>query len=54
MVHNHPSGNPTPSKADIEMTREAREAAAKLGIVLLDHVIAGPEAESSSQSIGLL
>ena len=54
MVHNHPSGNPTPSKADIEMTREVREAAAKLGIVLHDHVIVGREGESSFKSMGLL
>ena len=54
MVHNHPSGNPTPSKADIEMTREVREAAAKLGIVLHDHIVVGREGESSFKSMGLL
>jgi len=54
MVHNHPSGNPAPSKADIEMTREVRDAAAKLGIVLHDHVIVGREGEASFKSLGLL
>jgi len=39
MVHNHPSGDPTPSKADIEMTREVQKAAATLGVALHDHVI---------------
>lgn len=54
MVHNHPSGNPSPSKADIDMTREVRDAAAKLGIVLHDHVIVGREGHISFKSLGLL
>lgn len=41
LVHNHPSGDPSPSKEDIAMTREVREAAAVLGIALHDHVIVG-------------
>jgi DNA repair protein RadC len=41
LVHNHPSGDPTPSQQDITMTRSIREAAAPLSIVLHDHVIVG-------------
>jgi DNA repair protein RadC len=41
LVHNHPSGDPTPSRADIEMTAEVKAAAAALGIVLHDHLIIG-------------
>jgi DNA repair protein RadC len=41
VVHNHPSGDPTPSKADVDMTREIRQAAETLSIVLHDHVIIG-------------
>jgi DNA repair protein RadC len=41
LVHNHPSGDATPSKADIEMTREVQEAAAKLGISVHDHIVIG-------------
>lgn len=41
LVHNHPSGDPTPSREDVEMTAEVREAARLLGIVVHDHVIVG-------------
>ena len=41
MVHNHPSGDPSPSRDDIEMTQEIKRAAAALGIVLHDHIIVG-------------
>ncbi len=41
LVHNHPSGDPTPSREDIEMTREVQQAVAALGIALHDHVIVG-------------
>ncbi|MEM9766228.1 MAG: DNA repair protein RadC, partial [Pseudomonadota bacterium] len=41
LVHNHPSGDPTPSAADIEMTEKVREAAEVLGIVLHDHIVIG-------------
>lgn len=40
-AHNHPSGDPTPSSADIKMTRQIRDAAHTVDIVLLDHVILG-------------
>jgi DNA repair protein RadC len=41
LVHNHPSGDPSPSRADVEMTREVGQAATTLGIVLHDHLIIG-------------
>lgn len=40
-VHNHPSGHPEPSRADIQVTRKLREAAQIIGIDLVDHIIAG-------------
>lgn len=54
MAHNHPSGDPQPSRADIEMTREVREAAEKLGITLHDHVIVSKSGHNSFKSMGLL
>ncbi len=54
LVHNHPSGDPTPSRGDIEMTREVKEAAEKLGITLHDHVIIGRDGVASFKSLGLL
>ena len=47
LVHNHPSGDPTPSDADISMTMQIRDAAEVLGIVLHDHLIIGKERELS-------
>jgi DNA repair protein RadC len=41
LVHNHPSGDPTPSRADIEMTADVKAAATALGITLHDHLIIG-------------
>ena len=54
LVHNHPSGDPTPSKADIAMTREVLAAAEKLGIAIHDHVIIGRSGHNSFKSMGLL
>ncbi len=54
LVHNHPSGDPTPSKADIAMTREILAAAEKLGIAIHDHVIIGRSGHNSFKSMGLL
>ena len=42
--HNHPSGDPAPSSADVQVTRQLREAARALDIELLDHVILGQPA----------
>ena len=54
MVHNHPSGDPTPSRADIEMTREVQKAAAALGLALHDHVVLGRGRHASFRTLGLL
>ena len=54
LVHNHPSGDPTPSSADVEMTRKVKEAATALGITLHDHVIIGRNRYTSFRSEGLL
>ncbi|MCK5545858.1 MAG: DNA repair protein RadC [Rhodospirillaceae bacterium] len=54
MVHNHPSGDTTPSKPDIEMTMEIQDAGQKLGIALHDHVIVSASGHTSFKSEGLL
>ncbi|OHC74935.1 MAG: hypothetical protein A3G18_01255 [Rhodospirillales bacterium RIFCSPLOWO2_12_FULL_58_28] len=54
MIHNHPSGDPIPSKADIEMTKKVKEAGEKLGITLHDHVIIAKGGAYSFKSKGLL
>ncbi|WP_338032088.1 RadC family protein [Elioraea rosea] len=54
LVHNHPSGDPSPSRADIDMTREVAAAAKALGIALHDHVIVGNGRWLSFRQEGLL
>ena len=54
LVHNHPSGDPAPSRADIDITNEVKDAAAKLGITVHDHVIIGRRGHASFKSLGLL
>jgi DNA repair protein RadC len=54
LVHNHPSGDPTPSRDDLEMTREIGRAAATLGILLHDHIIVGNGRWLSFRQEGLL
>lgn len=54
LVHNHPSGDPTPSRADLEMTQEIKAAAASLGIVLHDHLVMGNGRHVSFRREGLL
>ncbi len=54
LVHNHPSGDPTPSRADVEMTAEVKAAAAVFGIVLHDHLIVGNGRQTSLRREGLL
>ena len=54
IVHNHPSGDPTPSAADIDMTRQVQEACQKLGLVLHDHVVIGRGKHASFRTLGLL
>ncbi|MGF1501541.1 MAG: DNA repair protein RadC [Paracoccaceae bacterium] len=54
LVHNHPSGDPTPSKADIDMTVQIERAAKAVGLVIHDHVVIGKERDASFRSMGLL
>lgn len=54
LVHNHPSGDPTPSEADISMTGQVQDAAQVLGIVLHDHLIIGKSREISFRAQGYL
>jgi DNA repair protein RadC len=54
LVHNHPSGDPTPSKADIAVTQDIKKAAGPLGIVLHDHLIIGRNFHTSLRDLGLI
>jgi len=54
LVHNHPSGDPTPSQADIEMTRDLQAAGDKLGIALHDHIVVSKSGNTSFKTLGLL
>lgn len=54
LVHNHPSGDPTPSEADITMTARIRDAAGVMGITLHDHLVIGRGRELSFRASGLL
>ena len=54
MVHNHPSGDPTPSKADVDMTRAVQTACATLGIDLHDHLVIGRAGHASLRGLGLM
>lgn len=54
LVHNHPSGNPEPSRADIQITNRIAEAGRLLGIIVHDHVIVGREGQVSLRSKGLI
>ena len=54
LVHNHPSGDPTPSKTDIAMTREIAGAAKALSIAVHDHLVIGRAGHASFKSLGLL
>lgn len=54
LVHNHPSGDPTPSAADIELTREVKTVAEKLGIALHDHIVVASSGARSLRALGLI
>lgn len=54
LVHNHPSGDPTPSTADVRMTKEIISAAKPLGIVVHDHIIIGRSGHSSLKALRLI
>jgi DNA repair protein RadC len=54
LVHNHPSGDPTPSRADIDMTKQIVASAAPLGITVHDHIIVGREGHASLKALRLI
>ena len=54
LVHNHPSGDPTPSAADVRMTREIMDVAKPLGITIHDHIIVGREGHASLKGLRLI
>jgi DNA repair protein RadC len=54
LVHNHPTGDPTPSRADIDMTKQVVEAGRLLKIQVHDHLIVGRQGVASFKSLGLL
>jgi DNA repair protein RadC len=53
-MHNHPSGDPTPSAADISMTREIAGIAKPLGVLVHDHIIVGRDGHSSLKGLKLI
>lgn len=54
LVHNHPSGDPTPSQIDIDMTEQIAQSCAAIGVLIHDHVIIGREHDASFRSLKLL
>ncbi|MEE9375487.1 MAG: DNA repair protein RadC [Rhizobiaceae bacterium] len=54
LVHNHPSGDPTPSRADIDMTKTIIESAAPMGIIIHDHIIIGKDGHVSMKALQLI
>jgi DNA repair protein RadC len=54
LVHNHPSGDATPSRAEIEMTRQIAGVAKPLGVAVHDHIIVGRNGHASLKGMGLM
>jgi DNA repair protein RadC len=54
LIHNHPSGDPSPSRADIDLTRAVVEAGKKMGIAVHDHIIVGTKGFVSLRGQGLI
>ncbi len=54
LVHNHPSGDPQPSRADIDLTRKTIDAAKQFDIAVHDHVVIGTEGHASLRAMGLM
>jgi DNA repair protein RadC len=54
LVHNHPSGDPTPSQADIQMTKAIIAIAGPLGIAVHDHIIVGKNGHASMKGLRLI
>ena len=53
-MHNHPSGDPTPSRADITMTQQIVEIAKPMGILVDDHIIVGKNGHASLKELRLI
>lgn len=54
LVHNHPSGDPTPSLADIDMTKKIVDAGQRLGVLVHDHIIVGRKGHASFRALTLI
>ena len=54
LVHNHPSGDPTPSREDLAMTEQVAAACGAIGVELHDHIVIGKDAEASFRQEGYL
>ena len=54
MVHNHPSGDPTPSPADVDMTKQVIAAGRSLNVTVHDHLIVGRDGVASFKQLGLM
>jgi len=54
LIHNHPSGDPTPSEADVKMTLDIIAMAGPLGVVVHDHLIVGRHGHASLRSLRLI
>ena len=54
MIHNHPSGDPSPSTADVQMTRQIVEVARPLGVTVHDHIIIGKSGHASLKGLKLV
>jgi DNA repair protein RadC len=54
LMHNHPSGDPTPSQADVQMTRSVIDVAKPLGIAVHDHIIVGKNGHASLKGLKLI
>jgi DNA repair protein RadC len=54
LVHNHPSGDPTPSRVDIAMTKEVVAAAKAVGVAVHDHIVIARDSHASLRALGLM
>ena len=54
ILHNHPSGDPTPSRADVQMTQQIIAVASPLGIAVHDHIIVGKDGHTSLKGLNLI
>ena len=54
MIHNHPSGDPAPSTADVQMTRQIVDVAKPMGITVHDHIIIGKSGHASMKGLRLI